>query len=379
MNMTLNELDTPALLLDLNKLENNIARMHRHVKKLGVKMRPHGKTTKSIQVVQREIDGQFGGITVSTLKEAEYFFENGIKDMIYAVGIAPAKLKRIAALNQKGAEVSLIMDSMEMARLVEQKARELGCRFQVLIEVDSDNHRAGVQPESPALLELGGFLHQSRELDLAGVLTHAGGSYGCRTTECIARMSKQERDAAVLCAKRLNQAGLPCPIVSVGSTPTVTFAQDMTGVTEVRTGVFCTQDLVMAGLGVCRVEDIALSVLTTIIGWQKEKGWIITDAGFMAMSRDRGTANHPVDQGFGLACDLAGNPLDGMIISDTNQEHGIITQRENEPIDWEQFPLGGMLRILPNHACATAGMFEGMHVLTPGGMVVDYWELCRGW
>ena len=130
--------------------------------------------------------------------------------------------------------------------------------------------------------------------------------------------------------------------------------RDLDGVTEVRAGVFMFFDLVMAGIGVCRIDDIALSVLATVIGHQQDKGWTIVDAGWMAMSRDRGTARLAVDQGYGLVCDLAGEPIPDLIMIDANQEHGILAARPGAQPSPPKLPVGARLRILPNHACATA-------------------------
>jgi D-serine deaminase-like pyridoxal phosphate-dependent protein len=164
----------------------------------------------------------------------------------------------------------------------------------------------------------------------------------------------------------------------VGSTPTATFAESLDGVTEVRTGVYMFQDLVMAGLGVCAVDDIALSVLATVIGHQREKGWIITDAGWMALSRDRGTARQKVDQGYGVVCDIEGRPLEGLIVSEANQEHGIATQRDGAALDLARYPIGTRVRVLPNHACATAAQHGEYHVLREG-QPIEVWERFSGW
>src|SRR5690606_16930690 len=111
------------------------------------------------------------------------------------------------------------------------------------------------------------------------------------------------------------------------STPTAHFAENLEGVTEVRAGVYAFFDLVMAGLGVCTLNDIALSVLATVIGHQHDRGWIMVDAGWMAMSRDRGTASQQIDQGYGVVCDLQGKPFGDLIMTQANQEHGILALR----------------------------------------------------
>jgi D-serine deaminase-like pyridoxal phosphate-dependent protein len=153
----------------------------------------------------------------------------------------------------------------------------------------------------------------------------------------------------------------------------------MEGVTEVRAGVYMFFDLVMAGLGVCTLDDIALSVLTSVIGHQRDRNWIITDAGWMAMSRDRGTSSQRVDQGYGLVCDLAGRPIDDLIVKSTNQEHGIIADRNGRSVDLDRFPVGTLLRVLPNHACATAAQYPEYQVIAGEPVVEATWPRFSGW
>ncbi len=377
--MLLSELQTPCLVLDRRKLERNIGRMRDHVTRLGVPLRPHAKTAKSIDVLRLALEGHPGGITVSTLKEAEYFFGNGITDILYAVGIAPGKWERVASLRKKGADITIVLDTIEQAKIAAAKSSELRVPFPALIEVDSDGHRSGVQPGDPTLLEIGSMLHQEEGTELKGVMTHAGASYNAASTDGIRAVAVQERNAAVACVETLRRAGLPCPVVSVGSTPTVTFSEDLAGVTEVRAGVYMFYDLVMAGLGVCDRDDIALSALASVIGYQKRTGWIITDAGWMALSRDRSTANQRVDQGYGMVCDVDGLPIDDLIVTATNQEHGIIARRREGLPDFDRFPIGTPLRILPNHACATAAMHDRYYVVNGSPEVMDIWPRCHGW
>jgi D-serine deaminase-like pyridoxal phosphate-dependent protein len=139
-------------------------------------------------------------------------------------------------------------------------------------------------------------------------------------------------------------------------------------------------DLVMAGIGVCSTDDIALSVLTTVIGHQADRGWTLVDAGWMALSRDRGTATQAVDQGFGVVCDLEGRVIDGLILTAANQEHGIIARRPGSQAGMPDLPLGTRLRILPNHACATGAQFDGYTVLPADGSgILAEWPRFRGW
>ena len=376
--MDLSSLQTPALILDQAKLDRNIKRMSSRLSQLGgVALRPHLKTVKSVDVARRVLGPQGGPITVSTLLEAERFGEAGFSDILYAVGIAPAKLDRVLALRSRGIAVSIVTDNVEAAEAVAAAARRAGDPLPVLIEIDSDGHRAGVRPDQPDLLiAIAGALSQGAEVH--GVLTHAGGSYDARTPDELARIAAQERDSAVVCAEILRRAGFAAPAVSVGSTPTAFSAADLSGVTEARAGVYLFSDLVMAGIGVASVDDIALSVLTTVIGHQRDKRWILVDAGWMAMSRDRGTANQAVDQGYGLVCDSSGRPWPDLIMVAANQEHGILAVRDGSSGPLPDLPVGTLLRILPNHACATAAQFEAYEVVE-GDDVVARWARFNGW
>jgi D-serine deaminase-like pyridoxal phosphate-dependent protein len=371
-------LDTPAAIVDTRRMQRNIARMQQRLDALGVRFRPHVKTSKSLPVVQSQIAAGAKGITVSTLKEAEQFFAAGITDILYAVCIAPGKLPHVLTLRREGCDLKIITDSVAGAQAIAGFGREHGEVFEVWIEVDVDGHRSGIPPESETLLDVGRALHEGG-MKLGGVMAHAGSSYECSDSESLKKVAEQERSGTVRAAQRLRDAGLPCPVVSVGSTPTALSAAHLEGVTEVRAGVYVFFDLVMRNVGVCSLDDIALSVLTTVIGHQEDKGWAITDAGWMAMSRDRGTGNQGHDFGYGQACTEEGVPIEGYVLSGANQEHGILSRADG--IDSEiasRFPVGTRLRILPNHACATAAQHPEYHAILPSGEI-ETWTRFYGW
>ena len=378
MERKITQLETPALLLDQARMQRNIERMHRQVQRLGVAFRPHVKTNKCLEVARRLMTSPEGPITVSTLLEADYFADRGVKDILYAVCIAPNKMDHVLALQARGARMSIILDSVEAARMVAGRLAGGAAGVGVLIEVDSDGHRSGVKPDAPELLAIARALAEGG-VEVRGVMTHAGSSYDCRTPEALRAMAEQERAAIVQAAQRLRAAGFPCPVVSVGSTPTALFAQHLEGVTELRAGVYVFFDLVMAGIGVCSVDDIALSVLATVIGHQRDKGWTLLDAGWMAMSRDRGTASQPVDQGYGLVCDLEGRPLADYILVGANQEHGIMARRPGAGPDTLDLQVGQQVRILPNHACSTAAQYPAYQVVRGDSGVHARWERFSGW
>jgi D-serine deaminase-like pyridoxal phosphate-dependent protein len=376
MPSPLSDLETPALLLDRARFERNVERMRSHIARWpGVVLRPHLKTAKCLEVAERVAPNR-GPITVSTLREAEVFAAHGYNDITYAVGIAPDKLARVARLSGKSRRLTIILDSLDAARRVDDFAMTEGVVIPTLIEVDTDGHRGGIRPADRALITIGSVLAKAGALQ--GLLTHAGGSYNARSDEELVEYARKERNGAVDAAERLHSAGLPSPVVSIGSTPTALFTRNLEGVTEVRAGVYMFQDLVMAGLGVCEIEEIALSVLTTVIGHQSERGQVIVDAGWMALSRDRGTQHPSNDCGYGLVCEPEGRLIDGLVVSATNQEHGIITARGNGPLDPSHFPIGTKLRILPNHSCATAAQHPAYKIVE-GSQVVAEWERFGHW
>ncbi|WP_324753464.1 alanine racemase [Roseovarius sp. Pro17] len=372
-------LTTPCLLLDEGKMKRNIDRLAKHAAQLGVAMRPHLKTAKCVEVARHVLAGGTGPATVSTLAEAEVFAAAGINDIVYAVGIGLSKLERVLDLHRAGCRLTVLLDSVPQARAVAEASRAAGIAIPAMIEIDSDGHRSGLSANDPELIEVGRILHEEGA-ELSGVLCHAGQSYGAVGREAQAESAEVERLAVVTAAAALREAGLPCPIVSVGSTPTAHAAKDLSGVTELRAGVYVFFDLVMAGIDVCRVDDLALSVLTTVIGHQAKQGWVMVDAGWMAMSRDRGTAGQAVDQGYGLVCDEAGNPLEDLIVIQTSQEHGTIAVRPGSGAAMPDIPVGMRLRILPNHACATAAQHQRYHVLPEqAGAPLMVWERFGGW
>ena len=375
---SIDALNTPAALLDVPVMMHNIARMQRHLHALGVKFRPHVKTSKCVQIVRAQLQAGAQGITVSTLKEAEQFFATGVTDILYAVCIPVTKLPQALALRRQGCNLKIITDSVAGAKAIAEFGKAHGECFEVWIEIDTDGHRAGVKPEAPVLLAIAQALDSSGT-SLGGVMTHAGSSYDLDTPAALQAMAEQERAGCVRAAQRLREAGWRCAEVSVGSTPTALSARSLEGVTEVRAGVYVFFDLVMLNVGVCGTRDLALSVLTTVIGHQPERGWAIVDAGWMAMSSDRGTGKQAQDFGLGQVCTVEGAIVPGYLLTSANQEHGIVTHANAASPDIAaRFPIGSKLRILPNHACATAAQFPEYQALDERGQITS-WPRFHGW
>ena len=376
--MTLYELETPSLILDRSRLAANIAAMSARMKRHGVDLRPHLKTAKSADVARLATAAHSGAITVSTLAEAAYFAEAGFRDITYAVGVTPAKLPRVAALCRDGVRLAVVTDSVAVAREI-ARTPDCGPGIGVFIEIDCGLGRAGISADDEALIDIARALEGAA--GLRGVLTHAGQSYGCASIAEIEAVAEAERQAVVTAAERLRGAGIACPEVSVGSSPTARFGRGFADVTETRPGVYMFNDAFQAGLGCCRLDDVALTVLTTVIGQRRDLGILLIDAGGLALSKDRSTAGQAEDVGYGLVYDAAGERrLDGLRVADVHQEHGLIKPlADGASIPFDALPIGARLRIMPNHACMTAAAYDRYHVVDGGDEIIAEWPRCVGW
>ncbi|HYF07092.1 MAG TPA: alanine racemase [Acetobacteraceae bacterium] len=368
--MTLDDLPTPCLVLDLGILKRNLAHMQAAVARHpGVVLRPHMKTAKSLDVAALAAPGH-GPITVSTVAEARYFAGGGYRDQIYAVGITPRKLDAIAALNAQGARVKVITDDPEAASAI---AAHPGPQA-ALIEVDCGEGRGGVTPHSDVLLEIAARLGKR----CLGIMTHAGHSYAGRSQAEMERIAEAEHTGALRAAERLRAAGVNVRIVSVGSSPTALYANSMQGITDVRAGVYMFGDLFQAQIGTHGLDDIAVTVLGAVTSRKPERNAILIDAGSIALSKDRSTQAVPKDYGFGLMLDRAGRRAYGdAIVTRTHQEHGEV--RGENPLPFDQLPIGALVRVAPNHTCLTVAAHDRYHVVDGGERVIAVWDRVNGW
>ena len=364
--MNFAELETPALILDLDRLKSNTTKMIKRCDDMGVILRPHLKTSKSVEVAKLATGGRMGTVTVSTLQEAEYFANAGFDDILYAVGITPNKFARIDRIQREtGKTIVLTVDSFEMARAV----RVHGLTCPVLLEIDCGEHRGGIDQNDGSILEIATILAKN----FKGVMSHAGHSYATDDIKTMRDIAAREVGAAVHVADRIRAAGIPVETVSIGSTPTVLHADSLEGITEVRAGIYMVWDLCQLGRKMCKIDDLALSVLATVVGHNRNAGVLTVDAGALAMSKDIGAQNHMPNVGFGLLCDVETLAPFDLRISGVHQEHG--TVQVNSEADFERLPIGAMVRVLPGHACLTAAAGHGRFHVTNG----EIWDRCDGW
>lgn len=370
--MTIHDLPTPCLVLDLDRLLHNCDRMRDTARRAGVVLRPHLKTLKSHDAARLAVD-EGAAITVSTLHEAAWFAQRGFNDITCAVCLPPAKVARAVQIHQcmAGPGLGILLDDPAAARAAIDTMRSLGARLPVWIEVDCGEHRTGVDPDGERLLTLARLLAEAPETELRGVLTHGGQSYRCRSLAEVQAVAETERERVVHAATRLRDAGLPCPGVSAGSTPTATHGLRWDGVTELRPGVYMAGDLFQVQMQSMARDDLALSVLASVISSHPDR--VVIDAGGLALSKDRSMRDLPADPGYGEVLDASGQPL-GLTVGDVHQEHGEITLPAGAPT----LPVGTRLRVWPNHVCMTAAAHPRYHVLR-GERVVAVWERTNGW
>jgi D-serine deaminase-like pyridoxal phosphate-dependent protein len=365
------ELTTPAFLVDAAVVLRNCERMRAKALQSGVAFRPHVKTHKTAEIARMQHGGSTGPITVSTMAEVEFFAAAGFRDITYAVPVAPGKLPRVASLAREIERLNIVIDSERALAALEEYHRAHGTVFDVFLKIDCGYHRAGVAPDDPDSERLAFAISRSPAVHFQGLLTHAGHAYDARDAEGIRRIAAEEtsslsRFRALLGLEELTR--------SVGSTPTAAVVERFDDCDEVRPGNYVFFDAFQAAIGACELRDVAVSVLAAVIGCYPERGTLLIDAGALALSKDPGARHLGTPPGFGLVCDAALQPLP-LRLTTLSQEHGKV---EGEGAAIAAHPVGSQLRVIPNHSCLTAAMFDAYHVVE-GGAVTAAWRPVRGW
>ncbi len=338
------ELDTPSLLVDLDRMEANLVRMADLAQRNHVKLRPHTKTHKCPEIAKLQIEHGAKGITCAKLGEAEVMAEAGLDDILIANEIiGEQKYRRLIELAGR-AHICVAVDSEYGATTLNKALAQAGTTLDVMIEVNSGQDRGGVLP-GEATLALAQKIYQLSHLRLRGLMTHAGQSYNQTSTEGLQQVGAHEGTVMVETAALLRRNDLPVEEISVGSTPAVAYSAKVDGVTEIRPGTYIFGDLTQVDLNSCALKNCALSVLATVTSHPAADRAIV-DAGRKALTSDPASRTGRT-KGFGLI------PAKNTVVSRLSEEHGII---ESE----EEFEIGEKVRIIPNHACVVVNMFDEM-------------------
>ncbi len=360
-------------MLDAVRMKQNAERISEKVKHDNVRLRPHVKTHKCIEVARIQTAGHDGAITVSTLAEARAFSKHGFADITYAVPIEKGKFDEAIEILQSGVKLNLMTDDTETVRQLDAAAGRAGVQFDVFVKIDCGYHRCGVEPHTTEAIEIPRQISNAANLNFAGILTHAGHSYHAHSKDEILEIARHERDSMVELAERLRGDGLEVPTVSIGSTPSISTVDHLDGIDEIRPGNYIFFDAFQATLGSCGFEDTALTVLAAVVHRDRTLRRIVVDAGAIALSKDRGAVGIDPSCGYGHVLDIEGNET-GMRVTSLSQEHGEIEAGEM----FERFAVGDRLRILANHSCLTAAQHSHYNVIE-GDRIVDRWEIHGGW
>jgi D-serine deaminase-like pyridoxal phosphate-dependent protein len=360
----LEDVTTPALVVDGAKLVDNVERMAARAREAGVGLWPHSKTHKSLAVAAVQREHGIAGLTAATVHEAETFAQGGIEDILIAYPPVGHRLPRVVELSKR-ARVRVVLDHPDTAAALDDACRSAGTQVGYLWEVDSGAGRIGNEPGAPAAAVIAPVADGTRDAVFAGIMSFAGHAYAAGTPDEIGDIAEGEGRAVVETASALAALGVEARALSVGTTPTSHQLEREGAVTEIRPGNYVFYDATQVALGVISVERCALSVLGTVVA-RPSPTRLILDTGMKALS---GEVLSPSTKGFGLVLD---HPE--LFIARLYEEHAIVHSEEPIGID-----LGERLRVVPNHACTCVNLHDRMLVVE-NGSVADVWSIdARGW
>jgi D-serine deaminase-like pyridoxal phosphate-dependent protein len=360
------DLDTPALVVDLPRMERNIQHMADLARDAGVTLRPHIKTHKIPALAHMQLAAGAAGVTVAKLGEAEVMVDAGITDILVCYPIlGEAKLRRLAHLARR-AKITVALDSREAAEGLAWAARAHGVRFDVYLEVDSGLNRCGLPPGEPVVR----VARQIAGLDgiaITGVVTHAGHATRATSVEERDAIARYEGESVVGTKEALEAAGIPVRAVSVGSSATVGVSARVSGVTEIRPGTYIFNDLMQMTVGACTEDACALTVLSTVISRPAPDRAII-DAGSKSLSSDFHRANERMT-GYGYV-----KGSGGTVVARLSEEHGVVLMDDAR----QRLAIGDRVEIIPNYACGALNLWDELIGVRDGEVEAVWPVLARG-
>jgi D-serine deaminase-like pyridoxal phosphate-dependent protein len=347
------DLPTPYVEIDEDRLTRNLSGMQERAKAAGVMLRPHIKTHKSLAIMGRQLALGAHGATASKPEEARVFVEAGVPSVTLAYPIVrPESIDRLLrSVKDRGSELLLIAAHETGVEAIGAAAEVHGMRLGVFLKVDVGLGRVGVKPQDPRALALAGQIASHPHLTFAGLLSHAGHSYASKTAGELSVIAREEALALSELAGRLRQAGISVPGISVGATPTCLGAPIAPGVTEIRPGNYALLDRTALRLGICTPDDIALSVIATVVAHNDVH--FIMDAGSKTLTSDLG-AHGSGGSGFGLVVSADGECGDTWDVERLSEEHAFVRFAGTAP------RIGSRVRVFPNHACVVVAQFDSV-------------------
>jgi len=355
------DLPTPTVLIDVDVVERNLARMAEAARSAGVRLRPHAKTHKVPQVGRMQIAAGASGLALAKTSEAEVFAAAGFDDLFLAYPVVgKGKPERLLALAER-IRLAVGVDSLDGARALAAPFAAAGRTLDVLLKVDLGTRRVGVLPEAAPGIAL--HLAEIPGLSLRGLFAHAGHGYAETSREGVEAVGRSEGKTLAETADAVRRAGVPVSEVSVGSTPTARSAMSAAGVTECRPGNFVYHDASQVSLGTCSIEDCALTIVATVVS-VPDRTRAVVDAGSKTLSSD---PLRPRAGGHGFVLGRTSR------VARLSEEHGVI-----EVAPGERFSVGERVRILPNHACVVSNLHDRIHAIRDGRVVETWRVAARG-
>lgn len=354
---------TPLVVVDYALLQRNIDEMSRFAVQHGIALRPHVKTHKSPAIARLQLERGASGITVATVREAEVMVESGCSDILIAYTVVgPDKYPRLVRLARE-VKLTVAVDSVFGAKSLSDAFATAGMVLDVLIEIDTGQHRCGVMPGDDAL-RLGREIASLPGIRIRGIMTHEGHAYGQPDAQAVAETARRAAQDMRLTAGLLSSAGIPCPIVSMGSTPTAQVVGAEQGVTEIRPGNYVFYDCMQVALGVVSWDRCSLRVNSRVISRPSPERAVV-DCGSKTLSSDQGK-HGPAARGYGMVL-KDGRPLPGAFLERLSEEHGVVSLPPATDLS-----IGELVQVIPNHACPVANLADSLTAVEQGRVVETF-------
>jgi len=369
MTRTVFDLDTPSLLVDIEKMDRNLDWMQKKANSFKVKMRPHTKTHRTPELAKRQIEYGAKGITVAKLGEAEIMYQEGLKDIFIANEIVgPIKLERLKNLNEKDIRLAVAVDHLDHIKMLSKTFASSQKPIEIMIDINTGDRRTGISPGKDAM-ELAKRVTEAKGLELRGIYTHDGQSYDASDPFEVREIFRQSQESMLATAELIRNEGIPLEEISVGSTPSLILCDEiLEGITEIRPGTYIFMDTDQANV-TGTYEDCAQTVLATVISRPTSER-VVIDAGTKALTQYQRTTGIASSEGHGR---LKDHPE--IFLNRKSEEHASFDIPEGSSLSYS---IGDKIEIIPNHACPTTNLYNIIYGISRGKVVAEWPVSCQG-